>query len=61
MFKQITSLNGNEAYLIASLWIFFIFFIIVGIILIRMKKQHTTYMSNLPFGDEESEQHTNTD
>lgn len=62
MFKQITNLDGNEGYLIASLWIFFIFFIIIGILLIRMRKQHTTYMSNLPLkDDEDKEQHINTD
>lgn len=55
MFKQITQLNGNEAYLIASLWIFLIFFLLVALLLLRMKKQHSTYMSRLPMEkDEES-------
>jgi len=52
MFKQITSLNGNEWYLISSLWMFIIFFITVAILLIKMKKQHMDYMRHLPLEDE---------
>lgn len=52
MFKQITNLNGSEAYLIASLWIFMVFFAIVTIMLIRMNKDHIDYMKSLPFEDE---------
>lgn len=53
MFKQITTLDGNEWYLIASLWIFLVFFIVVGIMLFRMGKDYINYMGNLPLDDEE--------
>lgn len=52
MFKQITDINGNEWYLIASLWIFLIFFIIVAILLVRMKKDYIDYMGNIPLEDD---------
>jgi len=55
MFNQITDLNGNEWYLISSLWLFLVFFIVVAILLFRMRKSHTTYMSQLPLIKEESE------
>lgn len=53
MFKQITDLSGNEWYLIASLWIFLLFFISVGIHLFRMRKGHAEYMKGIPMEDEE--------
>jgi len=52
MFKQITDLSGNEWYLIASLWIFLVFFIVVGIMLFRMKKDYVDYMKDIPMDDE---------
>lgn len=51
MFKQITDLSGNEWYLIISLWIFLVFFIIVGILLFRMRKAHIDYMKDIPLDD----------
>jgi len=56
MFKQLTNLEGNEWYLITSLWIFLLFFILVGILIIKMRKQHSTYMSHLPLMDEEEDE-----
>ncbi|RQP17207.1 MAG: hypothetical protein EAS52_09460 [Parapedobacter sp.] len=53
MFKQITDLSGNEWYLIVSLWIFLVFFIIVGIMLFRMRKDYIDYMKDIPMDDEE--------
>lgn len=53
MFKQITNLAGNEIYLIISLWIFLVFFIIVGILLFTMKKEYTEYMLNIPLEEDE--------
>lgn len=53
MFKQITDLSGNEWYLIASLWIFLIFFIVMAIRLFRMKKEEVDYMKDIPLHDEE--------
>jgi len=56
MFKQITSLGGNEWYLITSLWIFLVFFIVVGIMLYTMRKEHVDYMGNIPLNDENQEE-----
>jgi len=52
MFDQfIKNISGKEAYLMFSLWMFLIFFIIVTILLIRMRKQHVDYMSDIPLDD----------
>jgi hypothetical protein len=51
MFKQIKDLAGGEFYLIASLLIFMVFFIMVGIYLIKMNKTHIAEMSHLPFNE----------
>jgi hypothetical protein len=52
MFKQFTqNISGNQVYLISSLGVFFIFFIVVTILLIRLRKQHVDYMSDLPLED----------
>ncbi|ASU31959.1 hypothetical protein [Mucilaginibacter xinganensis] len=52
MFKQFTeNLTGNQMYLIFSLGIFLVFFIVVTILLIRLRKQHVDYMSDLPLDD----------
>jgi hypothetical protein len=52
MFKQFTeNINGNQAYLLFSLGIFFVFFVVVTIMLIRLRKTHVNYMSDLPLED----------
>lgn len=52
MFKQFTeNINANQAYLLFSLGIFFVFFIVVTVMLIRVRKQHVDHMSNLPLQD----------
>jgi len=52
MFKQFTeNINGNQAYLLFSLGIFLVFFIVVTVVLIRIKKQHIDHMSDLPLHD----------
>lgn len=56
MFKQINNLAGDEIYLLISLLIFVAFFIGATIMLFKMKKTHTAYMSELPI---ESENQTN--
>jgi hypothetical protein len=54
MFKQfINNLNGNEVYMLFSLLIFFVFFIVATVVLIRMKKSHVDYMSSIPLRKEE--------
>ncbi len=53
MFKQfIESVSGSQVYLLSSLWLFLIFFLIVSLLLFRMKKSHTGYMSRLPLTDD---------
>jgi len=56
MFKQITELNGDENYLIFSLLMFIVFFAIVGIMLIQMKKDYADHMSEMPLNDDELDQ-----
>lgn len=52
MFKQFTEgLTGSQVYLISSLGIFLIFFIVVAVLLLRMRKRHVSYMSDLPLED----------
>lgn len=52
MFRQFTEhINGNQVYLLSSLGIFLVFFIVVTILLIGLKKQHVEYMSDLPLED----------
>ncbi|MDA9555446.1 hypothetical protein N9R54_04355 [Pelobium sp.] len=53
MFKQfINTLNGNEVYMLFSLFIFFAFFIGATIALFKMKKTHLEYMSDIPLHTE---------
>jgi hypothetical protein len=55
MFKQFTeNIKGDQVYLISSLGIFLVFFIVVAVLLIRLKKQHVDYMSDLPLEDSTS-------
>ncbi|MCI0920786.1 hypothetical protein IP023_05395 [Sphingobacterium rhinopitheci] len=61
MFKQITNLQGDEMYLIASLWIFIVFFVTVGIMLFFMKKDFVNYMKGIPLDDSETEFNGQTD
>lgn len=58
MFRQITNLNGDENYLLFSLVMFFIFFVVVTIALIKMKKTYIDYMGDLPIEDEDRENNT---
>lgn len=52
MFKQFTeNISGNQVYLIFSLAIFLLFFIVVAIMLVRMRRQHASHMSDLPLHD----------
>jgi cbb3-type cytochrome oxidase subunit 3 len=52
MFKQfVDQVAGADQYLIASLLIFFIFFVVISLLLIKMNKTHIAYMSKLPLQD----------
>ncbi|WP_442590558.1 hypothetical protein ACSBL2_04950 [Pedobacter sp. AW31-3R] len=56
MFKQfLDRVDGNQGYLITSLGIFLVFFILVGIYLLTMKKDEVEYMSALPLNEETDE------
>ena len=54
MFKQINNLAGGEFYLITSLFIFLVFFIVVTIFIINLSKSHISMMSNLPIEDQQT-------
>ena len=56
MFKQfIHSLQGDEVYMLLSLFIFLAFFIGATIAMLRMKKSHLEYMSDIPLNQENAE------
>jgi hypothetical protein len=56
MFKQfLSTVTDSNIYLITSLWIFLIFFILVAVMLIRMNKEHIQHMSELPLNDKNQE------
>ena len=52
MFRQFTEhIQGNQVYLLFSLFIFLVFFIVVALLLLRLRKQHLDYMSDIPLHD----------
>ena len=51
MFKQIKDLAGGEYYLITSLIIFMVFFILVGVYLIKLNKNYIDQMSQMPIDE----------
>lgn len=53
MFKQISNLAGNEIYLLISLIIFIVFFAIATFVMLKMKKSHINYMSDIPLKEDE--------
>jgi hypothetical protein len=56
MFKQfVDQVEGADHYMIASLLIFFIFFVTISLLLIKMNKTHISYMSELPLQDDKDE------
>jgi cbb3-type cytochrome oxidase subunit 3 len=56
MFKQfLENAEGNQGYLLSSLAIFLLFFILVGVFVLTMKKEEIKYMSELPLKEEEDE------
>lgn len=48
MFNQIKDLAGGEIYLITSLIMFMVFFIVVALYLLKLSKSHISEMSNMP-------------
>jgi len=55
MFEQLKNLAGREYYLISSLIIFLVFFILVSIYLIKLNRNHIQTMSKLPLTDNNTE------
>ena len=56
MFKQfLENADGNQGYLLSSLGIFLLFFILVGIYVVTMRKDEIKYMSELPIKEENDE------
>ncbi|SHG37482.1 hypothetical protein [Pedobacter caeni] len=54
MFKQfLNQVDGSQVYLLTSLGIFMLFFLLVGILLLTMKKDEIKYMSELPLKDDQ--------
>lgn len=52
MFRQFTEhITGNQVYLLFSMFIFLVFFIVVTILLLRMRKHYVDYMSDIPLND----------
>ncbi|WP_293741981.1 hypothetical protein [uncultured Pedobacter sp.] len=51
MFNQIKDLAGGEIYLVTSLLMFMLFFVIVGVYLFKLSKNHIKTMSEIPFQD----------
>jgi len=52
MFEQFTKgLSGSQVYLISSMIVFVVFFVVVTVVLIRLKKQHINHMGQLPLED----------
>ena len=53
MFKQfLENVDGNQGYLLSSLGIFLLFFILVGVYILTIKKDEIKYMSELPLNSE---------
>lgn len=55
MFNQIKDLAGGEVYLIISLFMFIVFFVVVGIYLLKLSKKHIDVMSQLPLKENQPE------
>lgn len=52
MFKQFTeNISAHQNYLLLSLGIFFVFFVVIAIMLFMMPKQLVDEMSDLPLTD----------
>ncbi len=55
MFKQFIDKSlGADVYLITSLGIFLVFFLVVTVMLVTMNKKHVSYMSELPLNEDKA-------
>ena len=56
MFKQfITSVDGSLGYFVSSFGIFAVFFILVTVVILMMKKEDVEYMKELPLKEDQHE------
>ena len=56
MFKQfISNIPGADVFMIFSLLLFLVFFVLVGIYLLKMDKNYLIKMEELPMGDAQSD------
>jgi len=56
MFKQfITSVDGSLGYFVSSFGIFAVFFILVTVLILMMKKEDVEYMSQLPLKENQDD------
>lgn len=54
MFSQfLDNVTGKQEYLVFSMFVFLIFFVVVALLLLRMRKKHIDYMSDMPLKDSE--------
>ncbi|RZK50785.1 MAG: hypothetical protein EOO99_01045 [Pedobacter sp.] len=58
MFKQLNNLAGGEYYLMASLLIFLVFFLIIAFYIFKLSKGHIEMMSELPIADNQIPTHS---
>lgn len=62
MFKQfVQNFTDSQTYLIFSLFLFLIFFLMVGVMLYRMKKKDVDYMSNIPLEEDQEKKQDQTE
>jgi cytochrome c oxidase cbb3-type subunit 4 len=53
MKNYLSGIEGISIYPVISLSIFFIFFIMLGIFVLKADKNYISHMENLPFSDDE--------
>lgn len=59
MFKQLNNLAGDEIYLIISLLIFVVFFILLGVYLFSLNKDFINKLKQMPLTNSDSHDEEN--
>lgn len=56
MFSQfLDNVTGKQGYLVFAMMVFLIFFMVVALLLLRMRKKHIEYMSDMPLKDSDED------
>lgn len=56
MFSQfLDNVTGKQGYLVFAMLVFLIFFMVVALLLLRMRKKHIEYMSDMPLKDSDED------